>query len=166
MKANSYILVNANGDIRKDVSYEDLKEITFMESYDLKVGLFAFAIPQKGLNPFQKARDIISIFKQVAKIETNDPERGGDFVEIFNEYIGDDMRGMLLSGYADSMALDRHDEYASWKADELGRLYARYCELMEGAETLFSVRFRETTNKEAPSETMMGMAIKGFDQIN
>src|SRR5690625_1729579 len=111
MKTEKFILVNSRGEIRNDVSLGELKAI-YELSYDLKKEVFAFALPQSGLNPKQRARDIVSIFRQVANIESRDPERGeDDFLHVLMKYMKDDMRGTCLAGYRDSLEFDREDNY-------------------------------------------------------
>lgn len=162
MKTQKFILVNAQGSIRHDVSLDDLKAI-YELPYDIKREVFAFALPQSGLNPKQRARDIVSIFRQVANIESRDPERGDeDFLCVLEEYMKDDMRGLTLAGYRDSLDFDREDYFAEIYRDEISRLHSEYCRKAGDIVSLWTMRFEKETGRPAPSETALHLTCKGI----
>jgi len=162
MKNQKFIIVNSQGEIRSNVSLDDLKAI-YELPYDLKKEVFAFALPQSGLNPKQRARDIVSIFRQVANIECRDPERGNeDFLYVLKNYMKDDMRGTCLAGYRDSLEFDREDYFAEMYRDEISRLHSEYCRKAGDVVTLWTMRFEKETGRPAPSETSLHLTSKGF----
>jgi len=161
-----YILLNSS-EKYQIVFIDYLMKIYKEYSSDLLEDIFVIAL-KYGINPEMRARKFFSIFRQVTKIEVNDPRFKGekDFLDTYLFYIKDDMRGMLLAGYMDNLhdrAVNENDRYAKKAYREISFLWDEYLKLTEGSLTPWAIAYMQATNKRI-SDTSLHLYSKNWNE--
>lgn len=96
-------------------------------------------MPCRGANPEMEVRKYVSIFKRATKAIV--AEDGGDFVTTFLEYMGNDMRAVMLAGVRDRFA----DEGNKSAYKELALLFAELSAITLPILTRWSLQWVSVT---------------------